>query len=162
METILEKWKLLPEWSRWILCWPVLIIISIVAGFLIQMVLLSGTWRYGFDEISESFYAPYSLFDFFQKGLTIGAFWSVFFISVYYLIPRAQDIVSAFFCFILLVLNGLGIVGHFIAFNNSDVTFLQFLGGSILMLAGLGVSGFWTYKIRESIRKNIDLLKNVS
>jgi hypothetical protein len=157
MDRAIEIWEKLPEWARWILCWPLIVLFTVLSGILIQIIFSSSAWMYGFEGMSPDFFAPRSFSEFWIHGVIIVFQSSVFFFSICYLVPRIQDIVAAIFAIFSTLMNSLGIIGVIITFTDGETTILQCISGTLLMCVGVATALYWAYKIRISIKDGKEL-----
>lgn len=160
MDNIINYWKNLPEWARWILCWPLIVLGSIAANLIFLAVYSTSAWTEGFGA-AEDHYKPESFGQFIMAGIQTVVQVSSLFILCYYLLPRGKDIVTAIIAFVMALFTVMGLFGHYMDFSHDNITILQYIAGSLLMLLFAGTGIFWAYKTRVAIKSDRDLLDSI-
>ena len=90
----MKWWENLPEWLRWILCWPCLIIVALLTGLFAEYTGYLATDRIWIPDAFATLVAP-------MIGhllvLPLGYY------ATYYFVPRKQHYVIFVWCFLFLI-----------------------------------------------------------
>jgi hypothetical protein len=128
-----EKWDALPEWLRWILCWPIILLGMIVTGVIVYVlsnVILARMW---IPDIAAEILRPALL-------TILGCWVTPFLFSTF--IPRRPDIVAAVPTFLVIILGLMSVVRWYFEITDNMVPWEQLLTDILQTVASVCV---WIY-----------------
>lgn len=109
-----SRWIKLPEWSRWILCWPVILLLN-SAIFLIAKFIM---WSW-LNMIHAGEFIRVTLNSIFLPSVTIST--GFFFIHIF--VPRKPTIFTGFIVFSWSSFGVFEIISFFIDFHSGNIAF---------------------------------------
>lgn len=135
----MERWEKLPEWLRWILCWPIIIIVSIVVQF---FGLILG--RFAVDRI----WLPDNFAE--MAAPVIGSMFAlpVFFFAIQYLVPRKPHYVVFVWCVLSLVASASAAFMVYVDFTNDNDEFWWTVRDFVWALITLIMGVYFFFKIK--------------
>lgn len=92
----MKKWNKLPEWSRWILCWPLILLLAFLTGIVIRY--------FVFNLLSDSI-LPDSVAKAIAPSLQTLIVCPLFFFFIHLLVPRKPTWITGFFVFLGTILG---------------------------------------------------------
>ena len=141
----MDKWHSLPAWARWILCWPVILFLTLLAG-------LVTTW---FASMAlDRIWISKSVAEALQPALATFVSGPVFFFLIHQFVPRKQYWVTGFFVFLATTLGVLSVVRWYIEITQSSVPISALAQDILQTITAVGVSWFWFFYFKRRSAEN--------
>jgi hypothetical protein len=136
----MEKWLKLPEWIRWILCWPIILVASFVAQIVGQFMANLAVDRIWLPDDFAEMASP-----------VIASLISlpILMYSIQYLVPRKQHYVVAVLCVLYLLVTINGFVWLYIGIvENADDVWLT-VRDAVWAVLALIFGGYFFIKFKN-------------
>lgn len=153
---LLEKWETIPEALRWILCWPAILLPTWVANY-VPAFLMFHWDHYAISPDGT----PNSLSGLFQMVLGLAASYFTFFYLLLLFVPRAQDIVAAFWTLLFVLLGALLGVSGFLQFQGDQIGVFKLIGVLVLSVIYIGAAVWGAALVRKAVRGGTRFLTDV-
>ena len=135
----MNKWNSFPEWIRWILCWPIILILTLIAGFFTMNMASMALDRIWISKsVAEVLYPAVAT-------LISGP---IFFFLIHQFVPRKQNWITGFFVFISSTLGIMSVVRWYFEINEGVATDIL-LNDIFQTLTAVGVSWFWFFYFKN-------------
>jgi len=136
----MEKWSRLPEWSRWILCWPIIFILGIIANLFSTTLATIGLDRIWIpDRVAELLLPIIGMMFYLPLG----------FFLIQTFVPRKPHYVVGVYCVLsLLVLVSCVFWLYVDTVNDADGVW-ETLRDTVWAGIGLGMGVFFFIRIRR-------------
>lgn len=130
----MNTWYRLPEWIRWVLCWPVIFGSTILVGGITYFFTarLLNVWRLPIPVAKALF-----------PALTTFISGPVLFFLIYQFVPRKPNWVTGFFLFLSTTLGVLSAIRWVFEISGGDIEFSQFAADVLQTITAVGVSWYW-------------------
>jgi len=148
----MNKWNSFPEWVRWILCWPIIVILTLLVG-LITMILASiALDRIGISKAVAEILYPAIV------TLINGP---VFFFLIHQFVPRKQIWVTGFFVFVSTTLGIMAAIRWYLEITEKIATDIL-LQDMVQTITAVGVSWFWFFYFKNKYAEGTNLHDKLS
>ena len=138
----MEKWEKLPEWSRWILCWPIIIICSLLIHFIGSALAGMATTRIWISDEVASMISPII-----ESLFTL----PILFYTIQIFVPRKQHYLVGLWCLINFFALISGAYWLFIDFTNDNGSIWYTLRDTVWPLITLPIGIHFFFKIKNQI-----------
>lgn len=142
----MEKWEKLPEWSRWILCWPLILVFPLLVGVIIS--LFAST-------VLRGFFLPDFVVEAIAPALATLLAGPVFFFFIHQLVPRKPTWVTGFFVFLSTTLGLFATVRWCVEIWSGQFEAGQFFQDALQTITAVGVSWYWFFYFRKEYREKL-------
>lgn len=140
----MQWWEKLPEWARWILCWPVLTVIAAVLSFIGLYIGGLATDRLWISETLGQMAVPII-----SSLVTL----PVLFASIQYFVPKKQHYVIFVWClFALLGLLASAFMTYVGYINDSD-DFWWTVRDLVWSMIGLAMGVYYFSKVKDEVAR---------
>ena len=139
------KWGKLPEWARWILCWPVIIVLT----FLVGMIMITF-----FSFFLQGLPLPNSVIKIIAPAIYTVLTGPVFFLFIYLFVPRKLVWVTGFFVFLSTTFGILAGARWCFEIVNEQYEVGPFLQDILQTVAAVSVSWFWFLYFRKKFAQS--------
>ena len=136
----MDKWNKLPEWARWILCWPFTVILTLLAGLVttwFASLALDRIWIS--KSVAEAVYPALATF---MTG-------PVFFFFIHLFVPRKQNWITGFFVFLSTALGVGAVVSWYLLITRLSVPISELAQEILQTITAVGVSWFWFFYFKN-------------
>ena len=135
----MKYWWRIPEWGRWILCWPVMLVAGIASAIIVELILW---WLLVAHGVSKP------VFDVVSPALMSLMCIPVFFYSVYTFVPRRPTIVTGLCVGISTILGVMSVIRWIVEIIERSTEFAPLLTDALQTIAAVGGSWYWFFRFK--------------
>jgi hypothetical protein len=138
----MKRWEQLPEWARWILCWPLIFVFTIVAGLFTSFLASVALARSPIPQpVATALYPALAT-------LVSGP---IFFLLIHALVPRKQTWVTGFFVFVSTSLGLMAGITWCFAFMGGNIHPTVTFQEIAQTITAVAVSWYWFLRLRAHL-----------
>lgn len=139
-----EKWEKLPEWSRWILCWPLILVCTLLMGVVINLIA---------SHILLDSILPDPLVKVVAPALVTFFAGPVFFFFIHLLVPRKPTWVTGLFVFFYTTLGIFAAIRLCVEILSGQFEAGSFFQDALQTIVAVGVTWYWFLYFRNDYRE---------
>ena len=135
----MDRWNILPEWARWILCWPIILILTLLAGLITMSLASMAVDRIWISEsVAETVYPALVTF---LSG-------PIFFFLIHQFVPRKPNWFTGFFVFFSTALGIMSAIRWYLGITGG-VAIDNFMQDVLQTITAVIVSWFWFFYFKD-------------
>lgn len=135
----MKYWWKIPEWGRWILCWPVILVAGIASAVIVKIVLWLLLVPHGVAK---------PVFDVLSPALMSLMYIPVFFYSVYTFVPRRPIIITGLCVGISSILGVMSAIRWAVEVVDGTTALTPFFTDVLQTIAAVGGSWYWFFRFK--------------
>lgn len=130
----MERWHKLPEWARWILCWPLILLFTVLVG--VVTIFLASS-------ILAGSFLPRAVTEAVAPALATFLSGPTFFFFIHLLVPRKPSWFTGFFVFLSSALGIMSVIRWGLELSSGQFEAGPFFQDFLQAVTAVGVSWYW-------------------